>query len=103
MKLLGLEKFLKPYLLQIMQKHNLHYNIYLNYNTKTQRVITSSTESEIKKYLKEGHFGIGSMEPKIKSALYFLKHHGEKVVITSIDKIEKAILGQAGTHIIKDS
>ena len=78
-------------------------NIYLNYNTKNQRVITSSTESEIKKYLKEGHFGIGSMEPKIKSALYFLKHHGEKVVITSIDKIEKAILGQAGTHIIKDS
>ena len=43
------------------------------------------------------------MEPKIKSALYFLKHHGEKVVITSIDKIEKAISGQAGTHIIKDS
>ena len=78
-------------------------NIYLNYNTKNQKVITSSTESEIKKYLKEGHFGIGSMEPKIKSALYFLKHHGEKVVITSIDKIEKAILGQAGTHIIKDS
>ena len=78
-------------------------NIYINYNTKNQKVITSSTESEIKKYLKEGHFGIGSMEPKIKSALYFLKHHGEKVVITSIDKIEKAILGQAGTHIIKDS
>ena len=78
-------------------------NIYLNYNTKNQKVITSSTESEIKKYLKEGHFGIGSMEPKIKSALYFLKHHGEKVVITSINKIEKAILGQAGTHIIKDS
>ena len=64
--------------------------------------MTKLTESEIKKYLDEGHFGIGSMEPKIKSALYFLKHHGEKVVITSINKIEEAIKGNAGTHIVKD-
>ena len=42
------------------------------------------------------------MEPKIKSALYFLKHHGKKVVITSINKLEKAIAGKAGTQIIKD-
>ena len=42
------------------------------------------------------------MEPKIKSALYFLKHHGEKVIITSIDKIEDAIIGKAGTQIIRD-
>ena len=42
------------------------------------------------------------MEPKIKSALFFLKHHGEKVVITSINKIEDALNGNAGTHIFKD-
>ena len=42
------------------------------------------------------------MEPKIKSALYFLKHHGEKVVITSINKIKDAINGKAGTQIIRD-
>ena len=78
-------------------------NIYLNYNTKNQRVIKTVTESEIKRYLEEGHFGIGSMEPKIKSALYFLKHHGKKVVITSINNIEKAILGYAGTQITKDN
>ncbi len=77
-------------------------NIYLNYNTENQQKISTAKASEIKKWLDEGHFGIGSMEPKIKSALYFLKHHGKKVVITSINKLEKAIAGKAGTQIIKD-
>ena len=62
-------------------------NIFLNYNKSNQTKIEKLTVSEVKRYLKEGHFGIGSMEPKIKSALYFLKHHGKKVVITSINKI----------------
>ncbi|MAZ61390.1 MAG: carbamate kinase [Candidatus Marinimicrobia bacterium] len=74
-------------------------NIYLNYNKDNQQKITNTTADEIKKWLKEGHFGIGSMEPKIKSALYFLKYHGKKVVITSIDKIEEALNNNAGTHI----
>jgi carbamate kinase len=77
-------------------------NIYLNYNTKNEQKIDVATVSQIEEWLKQGHFGIGSMEPKIKSALYFLKHHGKKVVITSIKKLEKAIAGQAGTQIIKD-
>ena len=64
--------------------------------------IDTATETEVKGWLKDGHFGLGSMEPKIKSALYFLKHHGKKVVITSIDKIEDALNNKAGTHITKD-
>ncbi len=77
-------------------------NIYLNYNTENEQKIDIATVSQIEEWLKQGHFGIGSMEPKIKSALYFLKHHGKKVVITSIKRLEKAIEGQAGTQIIKD-
>ena len=77
-------------------------NIFINYNTEKQEEVHNAKVSEIKQWLKEGQFGIGSMEPKIKSALYFLKYHGEKVVITSIDKLELAISGKAGTHITKD-
>tara|TARA_S200000501_G_scaffold89229_2_gene82312 strand:+ start:58346 stop:59290 length:945 start_codon:yes stop_codon:yes gene_type:complete len=76
-------------------------NIYLNYNKDNQMKIKNATTKDIKKWLKDGHFGLGSMEPKIKSALYFLKHHGQKVVITSIDKIEDALNNKAGTHITK--
>tara|TARA_B100000579_G_C22812138_1_gene845822 strand:+ start:476 stop:1420 length:945 start_codon:yes stop_codon:yes gene_type:complete len=77
-------------------------NIFINYNTEKQQEINTANVSQVEKWLKDGQFGVGSMEPKIKSALYFLKHHGEKVVITSIDKLESAILGKAGTHITKD-
>ena len=74
-------------------------NIYLNYKKDNQEKIKSATAKQIEKWLKLGHFGIGSMEPKIKSALYFLKHHGSKVVITSIEKIKDALNNKAGTHI----
>ena len=52
-----------------------------------------------KKYYEEGHFQAGSMGPKFQAALYFLKHHGEKVIITSIDGVKKAINGEYGTII----
>ena len=39
------------------------------------------------------------MEPKIIAAIHFLKHHGEKVVITSIPCIENALNETAGTII----
>ena len=76
-------------------------NICLNFKTDSQEIIQDTTAGDIETWLKEGHFWRGSMEPKIRSALYFLKHHGEEVVITSIDNIEKAIQKQAGTRILK--
>jgi carbamate kinase len=39
------------------------------------------------------------MAPKIRAAIYFLQYHGQKVVITSLNKIEDAIHGNAGTII----
>ena len=77
-------------------------NIFINYKKYNQEKLVKITASKTKQYLDEGHFGIGSMEPKIKSALYFLKHHGQKVVITSINKIEQAIKGKEGTQITRD-
>jgi len=77
-------------------------NICLNFKTDSQEIIQDTTSGDIESWLKEGHFWRGSMEPKIRSALYFLKHHGEEVVITSIDNIEKAIQKQAGTRILKN-
>ena len=78
-------------------------NIYLNFKTSSQEIIHETTDKDIKTWLDEGHFWRGSMAPKIKSALYFLKHHGEEVVITSIKNIEKAIQKKAGTRILKNN
>jgi carbamate kinase len=41
------------------------------------------------------------MGPKIKAAMYFLKHHGKKVIITSIAGVVDAINGSNGTTITK--
>jgi len=75
-------------------------NIYLNFKTESQEIIRETTAKDIKTWLNEGHFWRGSMEPKIKAALYFLKHHGKEVIITSINNIKQAIQKQAGTRIL---
>ena len=41
-------------------------------------------------------------KPKIKSAIYFLEHSGEKVVLTSLNKLEDSLKGNSGTTITKD-
>ena len=75
--------------------------VYLNYGKDNQTPIDTMTDEEAKEYQEEGHFQQGSMWPKIRSAIHFLKHHGKKVVITNIDNLQDAIDGKAGTSIIK--
>ena len=75
--------------------------VYLNYGEENQSPINQMTDIDAKKYQEEGHFQKGSMWPKIRSAIYFLKHHGKKVIITNIDHLQDAIDGKAGTTIVK--
>jgi len=75
--------------------------VYLRFKKEGQKVISQMTTQEAEQYLQDGEFKKGSMAPKIKAALYFLKHYGEKVIITSIPSIKDAINGKAGTRIIK--
>ena len=76
-------------------------HVYLNYGSSDQEPIYNMTDVQAKQYQKDGHFQKGSMWPKIRSAIYFLKHYGEKAVITNIQNIRKAINGEAGTTIVK--
>ena len=76
--------------------------VYLNYGTENQSPIDQMTDVEAKRYQEEGHFQQGSMWPKIRSAIHFLKHHGKKVIITNIDNLQDAIDGKAGTTIVKE-
>ena len=77
-------------------------NIYLNFKQESQEAIWETNAKDMETWLNEGHFWQGSMEPKIKAALYFLKHHGKEVIITSIENIANAIQKQAGTRILKN-
>ena len=73
--------------------------VYLNFGTEKQKKLKVTTRDQIEKYLNKGEFQKGTIKPKIIAAIHFLKHHGEKVVITSIPYIEKALNETAGTII----
>lgn len=71
----------------------------INFNKPNQKWLDRITIREAKKYLAEGHFAPGSMEPKIQASINFLERGGKKVIITSIDKAAEALAGRAGTEI----
>ena len=74
-------------------------NVYIKFGTNNQEKLQTLTRSEAKKLYNKGEFQQGSIGPKIKAALHFLKHHGKKVIITSIPCIKDALEGNAGTEI----
>ena len=77
--------------------------VYLNYKTPQQEPIREMTIAKAKQYEEEGHFQKGSMGPKIRSAVHFLKHGGNKAVITNIQNVTKAMNNQAGTTICPEN
>lgn len=72
----------------------------LSFNTPDQRALDTMTVEEAKSYLADGQFGAGSMAPKIESALSFLAEGGERAIITSLEALQDALDGNAGTRII---
>ncbi len=76
--------------------------VYLNFNKPNQKAIDKMTVSEAKKYLEEGHFAKGSMEPKIRAIIWYLESGGKEAIITDPEHITAALEGKTGTHIIPD-
>ena len=74
---------------------------YLNFGKENQKPITRATLSEIKRYLTEGHFKVGSMKPKMEAIVQFLEGGGKKAVITSPENLLAAVRGKCGTTIVK--
>ena len=75
----------------------------VHYGTPQQRFLRSLTLDEAERYAQEGHFPSGSMGPKVESCMRFLRAGGKRAVITSIEKIEAAVNGRAGTEFIPPS
>ncbi len=73
--------------------------VYLNYGEENEEPISSMNVQEAQKYLEEGHFPEGSMGPKIEASIDFLKNSGEKVLITTPEKLLDALDGETGTYI----
>jgi carbamate kinase len=74
----------------------------LNYGTKNQKFLSSVTLEQAQRYIKEGHFAPGSMKPKIEAAMQVVLNCGARSVITSLEDIEQAVAGKAGTEVIRE-
>lgn len=61
--------------------------IYINYKKPDQQIKEFLNYKDALKYLKEGHFAKGSMEPKIIACLNFVKNGGKMAVITEAFKL----------------
>ena len=72
----------------------------LNYRQPDQVFLDRITVAEARRFLDEGHFGRGSMEPKIEASIDFLESGGRRVVICEPDDLELAYHGRAGTEIL---
>jgi carbamate kinase len=74
----------------------------LHFDTPREQALKSLTVAEAKRYLAEGHFSPGSMQPKIEAAVHFLERGGREVIITTPEKAVDAFEGEAGTHVFPD-
>ena len=72
----------------------------ISYGTPDERFLREMTVEQGERYIREGHFPAGSMGPKIEAALQFIKSGGKRAVICSIDSIEEAAAGNAGTEVL---
>jgi carbamate kinase len=75
--------------------------VYVNYRTKNQKLLRKIRASEMKKLLRMGEFEEGSMEPKVRAAVRFVKNTGKEALIANLGKIREALKGISGTTICK--
>lgn len=73
--------------------------VYLNYGKENEKAIKEASIKEMEAYYKDGHFPAGSMGPKVKASINFIKNGGKEAIITSIDKAWEALNRKVGTHI----
>lgn len=70
----------------------------IRYNQPDQQDLDHLSLSEAARYVEEGHFGAGSMQPKIEAAMRFARNNpGRRAIITSLDKCLEALEGKTGT------
>jgi len=73
---------------------------FLRHGEPGEELLRRLTCSDAERYAKEGHFPAGSMGPKVEAAVRFVRGGGGRAVITSVDAIEDAVEGRAGTEVV---
>ena len=72
----------------------------LHFGTPQQESLGEVKAEDLEQYAHQGHFGEGSMLPKVKAAIQFARSApGRRAIITSLDKGLEALAGKCGTQV----
>ena len=72
----------------------------LHFGTPQQEDLGEVKAETLEQYAHQGHFGEGSMLPKVKAAIQFARSaRGRTAIITSLDRGLEALAGKCGTQI----
>lgn len=74
--------------------------VFLDFGRPSERFLRTLCVEEAEHHLEGGQFPAGSMGPKVEAAVRFIRSGGSRAVIASIDRIEEAVAGQAGTEFL---
>jgi carbamate kinase len=74
--------------------------VYSDWGKPTQRALGRLTLEEAERLDREGQFGEGSMAPKIRASVDFVRRAGGRAVITALSRGQDAVKGTAGTSIV---
>ncbi len=72
----------------------------LNFKTPQETWIDQMTVDEAERYVAEGHFAKGSMQPKVESIIQYIRSGGRLGLITTPWNIPSALAGKTGTRIV---
>jgi carbamate kinase len=107
--LIGVEAVIDKDLASALLAASIHADLFListevekvalNFNQPGQRWLDHLTLAEARQFLAEGHFGKGSMEPKIQAIVSYLERGGQRALVTNPDNLARALRGESGTHI----
>jgi carbamate kinase len=75
----------------------------LHFGTPQAEPIGQVTVSRLREYARAGHFGSGSMGPKVEAVCRFVEGGGRRAVIGGLHRIVEAAEGRAGTVVVPDS
>jgi carbamate kinase len=73
--------------------------VYADWGTPQKRPIARMTVDEADRMDQDGAFGAGSMAPKVRAAVEFVRKTGGRAIITALHRGREAVHGAAGTTI----
>ncbi|HEX6533816.1 MAG TPA: carbamate kinase [Gemmatimonadaceae bacterium] len=77
--------------------------VYLDYGRPTQRALRRLSVRDAERLDRDGAFGEGSMAPKVRAAMDFVRRTGGRAIITELSRGREAVRGEAGTMITSES